>query len=382
MKKLYLFLVIIQLICVLSCTKKNKIDVNFIDIKVVLNDEKILSNDFFELNKIIVLSNEVALGGIQKIEINDSTIFILDNTPKIVCFDFYGKFKYSLDSKGKAPDEFLAIDDFAIKNSKNQIVVLDYKKRRITYHDIRSGTYLGERKTDLLACNITYVDNSVYYFKRYTTNDVQAYSLTMENDNSITRWFPHTDINKRFYSYSKFHFFKSNDSCYVINRYDNKVYKLTEKNIQLRYVINVDNFVDSQFIKDNMNPKLFDAIEESGLVYNLNNFYVCDDMAYFTLSKGRFSYKTLYDLQNSKILFSTSKIGTKGDRSLPVFASKFDGVYNNLFYALLETSNIVQLKEILGDKRSFILPEELIDVKISDNPVIMFYKFRNGEIEK
>ena len=61
---------------------------------------------YFDLDSIVVLSAQSLVGEIQRTLVADDRIFILDNLPKITCFDMQGNLVYEINTPGGGPEEF------------------------------------------------------------------------------------------------------------------------------------------------------------------------------------------------------------------------------------------------------------------------------------
>jgi hypothetical protein len=68
------------------------------------------------------LSNDVPLGESERILIFDEKIYILDNEPKIVCFEMNGKVRFKIDSRGPGPKEYANIKDFGIDRKTKKLL--------------------------------------------------------------------------------------------------------------------------------------------------------------------------------------------------------------------------------------------------------------------
>ena len=119
---------------------KRKEDVSSIK-KIQINDvTKEEMQDLMILDSFITLSNQVPLAPIKRVIIYKEQIYILDDQPKIICFNMKGEILFKIDCKGAAPTEYLNIKDFAIDDKSERIVIFDNEKRRLFFHDLNIGT--------------------------------------------------------------------------------------------------------------------------------------------------------------------------------------------------------------------------------------------------
>ena len=74
-------------------------------------------------------SKHSLLASTNKVQIHDSTIYILDKKQEIIfAFDSDGKYKNKLDKHGRGRGEYLSLDDFFITDSIIYILVSDQQK--------------------------------------------------------------------------------------------------------------------------------------------------------------------------------------------------------------------------------------------------------------
>lgn len=126
MKKLYF---IIPCIILFACTNHSQ-DVisNVIDVEGSINNAKIVecSSHFNRIDYVpLETTSQSLIGTIRKVEILDSTIFVMDNSESIVTFSKDGRYISRLNRKGNGPQEYSNISDFYVDIDDRSVVILD-----------------------------------------------------------------------------------------------------------------------------------------------------------------------------------------------------------------------------------------------------------------
>lgn len=132
------------------------------------------------LDSYIPLSNEVLLGRVERVIIYNDRIYILDNEPKIVCFNMKGKALFTIDGRGAGPTEYQNLKDFAIDGDSKKIIAFDNEKRALFFYELSSGKYLSSISTRYMApTEMGFVDDSFFFKNMDTRFEVQkkAYVL-------------------------------------------------------------------------------------------------------------------------------------------------------------------------------------------------------------
>ncbi len=126
MKKFYF---IIPCIILFSCTNHSQdIISNIIDVEGSINSAKIVecSDHFKQIDYVpLETTSQSLIGTIRKVEVLDSTIFVMDNSGSIVSFSKDGRYISRLNRKGNGPQEYSNISDFYIDVDDRSVVILD-----------------------------------------------------------------------------------------------------------------------------------------------------------------------------------------------------------------------------------------------------------------
>lgn len=133
--------------------------------------------------EIIALENQegALMGNINKMQISDDTIFILDTmiAKKILVFNMDGKHIQQIGKFGRGPGEYLQIMDFTVNEKDKQIVVLDVGNKIHTY-SIHTGEYLRTlnfENDNIGVYAIQYANDKLYAAIRNFNKDNQSCML-------------------------------------------------------------------------------------------------------------------------------------------------------------------------------------------------------------
>jgi hypothetical protein len=136
-----------------SCNKKTESIRSDSNIKTIksLNKESDLSKDSPPFEEVVIVpletNDDILIGDIENVQINDSLIFISDGNKKLFVFNKDGKFRNKIGAKGNGPGEYLAIGTFFIDEINNQIVITDQASFAFYYYGI-DGQFKSKKKID------------------------------------------------------------------------------------------------------------------------------------------------------------------------------------------------------------------------------------------
>lgn len=117
-----------------------------------------------EMDRYLLLPPEPLLGDIRRILIQNDRVYLLDDTPQLVCYDLQGQMQYRIASRGGGPDEFGYLLDFCIDSADNRIVAYDNQKGCLMRYDLHTGRFLSKKRFDkIFARHIAYADGLFLY---------------------------------------------------------------------------------------------------------------------------------------------------------------------------------------------------------------------------
>lgn len=374
---------VVLLFCMLSCkgkhTEKDVVEVmnELRTIKIELADTAFRNvNQLLEMSSFVILANDEPLGDVKRIIVDDERAFVLDDTPKIVCYNMKGEIEYQINNKGGGPKEFFRLLDFTINKASNQLIAYDSGKRQLNIYNLKDGQFLSSLSTSTFApMGMASVDG-VFFFDNpdhfnYPDNKELHYSLLYSTiGNKIdNRFFEHDEISNYSMNYGEGHpFFYNNGSLLYNKRFDTMVYRLVPNKIIPYLNIELPNPLPDELLKDRIQPIELIKIDYS---FGITNLYQCDDILYFWFSKSGFYQTVFYDLKKNKIIYAGNKVSNNPVKELPVFYPVV-GVYQDCFFSLVSPMTILEKLSIDAS----VFPKQLQEISEDSNPVLMFYKVK------
>lgn len=352
-------------------------NMNIPAIKVEIADTSFTQVErLLETDKYVVLSSTIPLGAIKRIYVENERIYILDNEPKIICYDFEGKPLYQIASKGAGPKEFSNIIDFAVNSSKNQLTIYDSGKRRLVHYDLTNGKYKSDLKMNTAPLGLAFINDVYYLHNPYNYNYPKKkdlwYSLFYSfNGNTVDgKFFPHNEIISNYhFSGINEHPFYYNDTVLIYNKlFDDMVYELGNGKVEPVYQIELPNPVSLDLLKEKIKP--IDLIN-GPFSSCLSDLYRCDSILYFSFIHEKSWIFAFFDLKNNKTIYCGRQISNNPTKELLVY-HPIRGRYKDSFYSIIQPEAIQEKIEM----DSIFFPDDLKKLTFEDNPVIMFYKVK------
>jgi len=248
------------------------------------------------------------IGHINKIQIYDSIIYVLDSyfSKKLLAFDMNGKYLHSISQKGHGPGEYVDIMDFVI--SDNKIYILDNRTSIIEF-DI-NGTFLQEKKLDIW-CDFI-LKTTIDSWALITITD-----KTPDNKYNVYVTDKNYKIKKGLIEsvYSEFHIKPFQQLCtykdtnYFYLPLENVVYSINndvlEKKYELKYpqncILSENEFSTYKKMELHERIKILDA------TILLSNIIITKPMTFFFYKKKKEPYIYTIDNENQQISLVAEK---------------------------------------------------------------------------
>lgn len=321
----------------------------------------------------IHLSNQVPLGEVKRIIIDHDKIYVLDNEPKIVCFDIHGKILFKINNRGPGPMEYDEIADFGINSTSGQLIAFDNYKMRIFLYDSKNGKFQSEFSVlNLIAPTELGIIGDVFFFKnidhhRFDVQQQQMFYLLYSQDGKhINQMFlPHDAVAE--YGFDLRSFFYNERRLFFIKPFDNIVYQLFPGEIHPLYEIHLPNPLPMKKIEEKMEHW---DLSRSAYAYNLSNIYQVGNVLYFTFSKDGWITQAFFDTSTDQLLHCSRGLLSESRKNLP-FIGIVDGVYEDKFFSLISPESIIFRRK----QHPELFSKDLLNMGDEDNGVIAFYSF-------
>lgn len=341
-----------------------------------INDEPFEKvNKLLKMDSYAILSSEVLLADIKRVISLNDNIYVLDSKNRIICYNKDGSIKYKIDAKGRGPGEYPKIMDFSIDETNNKINLYAGTVIIMSY-SLTDGNYISTYKLDFIPKNIASFKGGNYFYqpsnthRRDESTDYFYNLMWSEKTKDINkRYFPH-DLEVSNYRFGLGNSFFYNDlQLFFINQFDDIVYSLKENGIiSPKFQIKLPNLATLSDVKQN--PDLMDLLE-SDYSIGITDIFQCGNILSFSFSKKGNYYFVFYDLKNNKNLYCGQRVWSPPTKELLVYYP-ISGVIDNQFFSLVNPMAITYARERNPD----VFPADLMELKESDNPVLMFYSIK------
>lgn len=314
-------------------------------------------------------NKECLIGGIDKIEIIEDRIYILDKfkSKSLFCFDLKGQFLFKIHHLGKGPGEFILPEEFTV--SQNQISIYDnFRKLKINY-DI-NGNFIDETKMIVSIRNVVQLDSGFALVKPDQSylgseNDYNLLVTDSEIGKVLKRYIPGVTKGESIFSVNKA-FARNGDHYLFTYGFNDTIYTYENNSLKSLFVVDFGkNKIPHELAKssgDEIQKAFFNS--DQNYIGYLTDISENDD--YITCSYSKFSIRgennfILYSKENNK-LYNFSKIYYHKDK-FQIYPPKF--VYNNKFVSVVAY-------DFENESSSDLLPSGM------DNPAIALYSIKRG----
>jgi hypothetical protein len=344
-------------------------------------NEQYRASDIFETVTLIPLEtdNDILIGDISKILIEDSIIYILDKqTKSIMLFTIFGKFISKIASVGIGPNEYIYPRDFTVTKNKD-ILVLDEIEKLLHYKN--DGSYYKTYRIPFYADALEPLNDSLFVFNG-PTSDKTIYIWNI-NDNRVLNTF--LDYDKSYMKKIFKPLIRYGGNVYYDRVYSSTVYRVTPEELIPQW------FTD--FGKRNINGQILEGVyglpfilpsaAEKGLFTETDRFVTF----YFQvedLKEGMPHYVYYSKLTGKKIIIVHGRYNDDiSFRISPpdIFgATKFGEVFDVLYPAyyldhILKKDTTAM--DVITKKRWEHLTQILKGVTETDNPIIALYLLKD-----
>lgn len=339
--------------------------------------------DYLRADTYVCLDTVPLLGDLEKVEIKDDRIYVLDAFDKIVCYNMQGKTLFVLDAKGGGPGEYASVTDFAVNMERQELLVYDRDKKTLLFYHPHTGQFLRSEPFAkptpgaLAAWQGTYFyDNKSH--DNYPDDLSLHYSLLTSRDGVelTNRYFPHMEAESAYRFTVTAHPFSYNDSVlYYCKNYDHLVYALSADSVWGAFDIRLPNPLPASLIESKADER---DLVKSAYSIGIEQVFVCNGLLYFTFTKDGFLQSALYDLVRGQQIYCGRRMSDKKGKSVPLFRL-IDGVYRQHFWGILSPDALAYEQEHRSEDIPDILQEYNPE---TGNHVIAFYAVKPDRVEE
>lgn len=388
MKPKNIFILLLIVIPFISCKKQKSgentsiLNKKLLEISVqesLLSNENNHSSDYSNLiDSIEVIKLETSanslIGRIRKIEYLNNKIYILTDSQVLLIFDKNGHFLKKLDKKGKGMGEYIEIKDFFIDND-NSIKVLSYNTiitydSNLKYVDSKKikANHNGKEIVPLKFLpngNFNFLFVGSFGIRDIVSGEDKALYCIDSNMKITNEYFPVTSI----YTSGHNNFYKSNKTTYFTDTFGNDtIYQIHDNYLIPKMFV---NFLEKKTTtKDMMKNRdiFYNTFCDNRLCGNLMNIYENNDYLCFLFAAGRYAKQGVYNKKNKELKI----LNVANNFPFPKIIT--EGVIDDHFFTTIDP--FLLLKNPANINYSdFLKKFTLTDIKDTDNPIIIKFKF-------
>jgi len=311
------------------------------------------------------LTNESVIGRYDKILVNDSLLFIMENSisnKSVFVFDLKGKFLSKVNSFGQGPGEYISIHDFYYDNRNKLIGVLS-QSRIIRYN--LDGTYKDQFDLrNYYVSEVEFVNGHLYAYCLPQCNSSTCFSVLVFNENF--------DLIYEDYPLSKEIInFPLSDGKRSIISYNNKVYFNAINNDTIYLVKDsfmrpecIVNFGKYKYPKEDFDNLLnegagsvnrLDELYASNYsLFGVKQYWLSEEYVYIKFQINTEKFQSFYSIKSNRtITFSSSDIPST---VLPV--NNIQTFYKGEFYSVSDNQLIEYIKNKEEESGVLKLPDD------------------------
>lgn len=392
-RKIIILSLIFFVYLLFSCGRKNDGgigDIRKIDLAGLSVYNPFIKGNQLDSIKIVKLATDTncLLGGIIKVIIEDSLIFIRDANEKLFVFDLNGKFRNMIGVMGNGPLEYTSLSDFYVNCQKKFVCILDRIKGKI-YRYTFDGQYIEEFDCDRSVFNnvidIHYVgENKLLLNMNNHIGTLYNYALVNESSYKLEQFLhPYPVVSRERISnrmlptvvYGNGNIFYTvllSDTIYTIQDGESRPIYLYEGG--LKHI----NYEALQ--QETPYQSIFEAemkLIKKGYSGGLLQLFQLKDHLYFEICQGEECWNIFWNLKE--------QTGFKYNSCLPgirIFPGKVQTVYENYIVrsiSALDLKTEYFRKHNFKDSRIDAVSREVLE---DDNPVLLFYYVNTERLKK
>lgn len=379
-------------------------DVYIVDLDNTPKDATVKFSSLFRSAKFILLedSEDALFAKINKIEVSDSYIFVLERERGLYLFDKNGKFIRTIGRKGGGPGEFISLSDFSINENKKEISLLDRRTQTVIKYTFE-GKYLDSFRllNDETISSFLYSSNDQVYTDLYYFSGADEGFLLRRMDTlgqNVSYSLPIIEYTKGWNELihpEQELFVTVGKEARFIQVFMDTIMRITADGVspyialesrRLTTVEDLKKEEGSSGKEEQLKERLLSLLTLNGKnkVYNIDNYFESDDHIYFECEDGSEKCSVLIDAKNNKIklfgeLYNDVVFSGETEYLMP---TRFKCTDEGGVYAVMMNSDLSRedfLKKIRENSLNENLGQETISrlktLSYDSNPIIVYYEY-------
>ncbi len=350
-------------------------------IEIIVPQEFDDSCSFLKINEFIALetSEEFLVGSIDRIEILENKIYILDRqSNSVYIFAIDGKILKVIKDIGRGPTEYLQLSTMYICNENKYIMLYCSQFKKILYYDLE-GNFLGIKNIFLWVKDFSMFPTGEfsYYIDRAYNNSEMLLITDDKKNYPIKKGISGNKVvNDKINVFSNCSYIKNyKDKKQIMPVFRDTLYEFTIDSLYAKYALNFgrkklpQEYLVNSDSYDNLNNNLKKNGEE--LLYSLGDFFETDDFVGFSLQSSLFHYSLLFCKQSGNTFFGRLR---DSDTGMPVLIPATQTI-NNTLIGYCYPDHILKY---YSENKHKDLPADFVKICESigkfDNPIILRFE--------
>lgn len=236
-----------------------------------------------------------------------------------------------------------------------------------------NGKYINEYSIDFAPIKIANIGDLNIFYNPYKLVPSDEYNYILlfsgtEKPSITSKVFAQDPVLSSYmYRYGyEFPFFYNTKELFFVKRFENTVYRIDNKGVFPVYDIILPNSAPIEFWKRKPDTK---ERAQSHFSQSLTSVYQCGNILHFQFINQKRIVFAFFDTEKNHVLSAGQMIVENVSENVPVIFP-IRGVYEDTFFALADPLIINYLKKKNAEK----LPENLLNLNETDNPILIFYE--------
>lgn len=319
------------------------------------------------------------IGNIVRIEHINGMYYVLDDNSIIYKFNPEGKYLSKLDKKGRGPEQYLSIRDFAVVG--DSIWIFDGMSFKLSCFD-KNSNKIKDIQTNTIITGIAHAGDYVYGGGNWFGYKDENFQIVRYNliNGEMEKLLPYP---KQAYDYVnvgiQYQLAPLENSCLFTQSYCDTIFQLNEKGIapcyRYRFTKQFTNkrFSNEEFIKERSNP--------TGLIMGVNSIFQTPASVIIMFVEGNEGKLAIYNKKEKKCRLCSVQFINSDLGNLKTMGPRFTS--NGELMTIYPTDSFINYSKELFDKDKIrdIAAKDKIEKVIANlseegNPVIFRYKLK------
>ena len=201
-------------------------------------------------------------------------LFVLDDGIKdaIHQFNFDGSYIKEIITVGEGPNQISNIYDFIVTEKNIEILSGKGGASEIINISVESGQITKKIKSEVIGFSFERIDDSYYLYSSYNLPHATYRVSKINQKGELLENYLKNEYSGLMYPMIERNFFKSDDSVYLTESFNNEIYSVTSNGLKRMYNLNFENYNISKDFWENDMMIGFEKLNNHGFYSILSHF--------------------------------------------------------------------------------------------------------------